>query len=99
MTYYVIYRNDEREGGPAGLFVADVGAGKAILWDHRSGGWAFNPALVARFVNDHRNVDRFETVDRLTAERLAEAITGGSPLLDEEAIRAMFPSDFNGAGR
>lgn len=98
MTYYVIYRNDEKEGGPAGLFVADVGTGNAILWDHRSGGWAFDPDLVARFVNDYRNGDRFEAVNRSTAESVAEAITGGSPLLDEDGIRAMFPSDTDGTG-
>ncbi|MEK8108002.1 hypothetical protein NKG94_28920 [Micromonospora sp. M12] len=64
--------------------------GKAILWDHRSGGWAFDPALVVRFVNDYRNIDRFETVDRATAESVAEAISGGSSLPDEDGIRAMF---------
>ncbi|MEU8422834.1 hypothetical protein AB0C15_18345 [Micromonospora sp. NPDC048835] len=90
MTYYVIYRNDERLGGPAGIFVMDVGTGNAILWDHRSGRWAFDPALVVRFVNDDRNVDRFETVDRAIAERVAETVSGGSALPDEGGIRAMF---------
>ncbi|RLP96278.1 hypothetical protein EAD98_10880 [Micromonospora sp. CV4] len=62
----------------------------AILWDHRSQEWAFDPGLVMRFVNDHRNVDRFETVDRATAESVAETVTGGTSLPDEDAIRAMF---------
>ncbi|MEU8209378.1 hypothetical protein AB0B85_09275 [Micromonospora sp. NPDC049044] len=98
MTYYVIYRNDERVEGPAGLFVMEVGAGKAILWDHRSGAWAFDPALVMRFVNDYRNFDRFETVDRATAERVAETVSGGAPLPDEDGIRAMFESGANATG-
>lgn len=98
LTYYVIYRNDERTGGPAGLFVMDVGTGKAILWDHRASGWAFDPDLVARFVNDHRNGDRFETADRATAERVAEAISGGSALPDEDGIRAMFTSGTSSGG-
>ncbi|MEW2143937.1 hypothetical protein AB0869_14100 [Micromonospora vinacea] len=98
MTYYVIYRNDERVGGPAGLFVMDVGAGNAILWDHRSGHWAFDPALVVRFVNDYRNVDRFETVDRATAERVAEAVSGGTALPDEDDIRAMFAPGASAGG-
>ncbi|WP_406077314.1 hypothetical protein [Micromonospora sp. NBC_00858] len=90
MTYYVIYRNDERVGGPAGLFVMDVGLGRAIIWDHRSRGWAFDPGLVVRFVNDYRNLDRYETVDRATAETVAEIVTSGASLPDEEAIRSMF---------
>ncbi|MBQ1013546.1 hypothetical protein KBX53_21880 [Micromonospora sp. M51] len=98
MTYYVIYRNDERVGGPAGLFVMDVGAGSAILWDHRSGRWAFDPALVVRFVNDYRNMDRFETVDRATAERVAETVSGGRALPDEDDIRAMFATDPSAGG-
>jgi hypothetical protein len=98
LTYYVIYRNDERAGGPAGLFVMDVGEGKAILWDHRSGGWAFDPALVVRFVNDYRNADRYETVDRATAERVAETVSGGAALPDEEGIRALFALGVGAAG-
>ena len=98
LTYYVIYRNDERVGGPAGLFVMDVGAGNAILWDHRSGRWAFDPALVVRFVNDYRNMDRFETVDRATAERVAETVSGGHALPHEDDIRAMFAPDASAGG-
>ncbi|MET8119056.1 hypothetical protein [Micromonospora sp. NPDC005189] len=99
MTYYVIYRNDERVGGPAGLFVMDVGVGKAILWDHRRRDWAFDPDLVVRFVNDLRNLDRYETVDRSTAESVAEIVTGGTALPNEEAIRAMFAASASGGGR
>ncbi|MFD6562779.1 hypothetical protein [Micromonospora profundi] len=62
----------------------------AILWDHRSRDWVFDPGLVMRFINDHRNVDRFETVDRPTAESVAETVTGGTRLPGEDAIRAMF---------
>nr|WTA68701.1 hypothetical protein OHB51_05940 [Micromonospora sp. NBC_00855] len=98
LTYYVIYRNDERTGGPAGLFVMDVGAGNAILWDHRSGHWAFDPALVVRFVDDYRNLDRYETVDRATAERVAETVSGGTALPDEDGIRAMFPPGVSASG-
>lgn len=77
----------------------DVGAGKAILWDHRSRGWAFDPGLVVRFVNDYRNIDRFETVDRATAENVAVTVTGGTALPDEEGIRAMFAATSGGGGR
>ncbi|MET8230182.1 hypothetical protein ABZS77_05815 [Micromonospora sp. NPDC005298] len=99
MIYHVTYRNDERIGGPAGLFVTDGGPGNAILWDHRSREWAFDPGLVVRFVNDHRNVDRFDTVDRTTAERVAEVVTGGAVLPGEEEIRSMFPSGVDDGAR
>ncbi|MEU4339172.1 hypothetical protein AB0F59_31755 [Micromonospora lupini] len=90
LTYYVIYRNDERLGGPAGLFVMDSGAGKAILWDHRAREWAVDTGLVLRFVNDHRNIDRYETVDRRAAESVAEVVTGGRSLPGEDSILDLF---------
>ncbi|MFG1884929.1 hypothetical protein [Micromonospora sp. NPDC049102] len=90
MTYYVIYRNDERVGGPAGLFVMDSGAGKAVLWDHRAREWAVDTGLVVRFVNDDRNIDRYETVDRAEAEGVAAVVTGGGRLPDEDRIHALF---------
>jgi (2Fe-2S) ferredoxin len=90
LTYYVIYRNDERAGGPAGLFVMDSGVGKAILWDHRAREWAVDTGLVVRFVDDYRNIDRYETVERAEAEAVAEVVTGGGRLPDEDRIHALF---------
>ncbi|MCO1598670.1 hypothetical protein M8C17_26325 [Micromonospora sp. RHAY321] len=90
MSYYVIYRSDEK-GPPAGLFVMDSGRGQAILWDHRKRAWAYDPGLVVRFLDDYRNIDRYDNVDRAVAERVAEAVTGGEKLPDESLIRAMFP--------
>ncbi|MEU8184742.1 hypothetical protein AB0B86_28685 [Micromonospora sp. NPDC049047] len=105
LTYYVIYRNDERVGGPAGLFVMNVGAGNAILWDHRRGGWAVDAGLVLRFLSDYRNMDRYENVDRAKAEQIAPIVTGSPGLPDEAAFELMLangaaglPGDPTGAG-
>ncbi|GAB3945277.1 hypothetical protein [Micromonospora vulcania] len=89
LTYYAIYRMDEK-GDPAGLFIMDVGFGQAILWDHRAQAWSYDPDLVVRFLDDYRNIDRYRTVDRATAEGVALAVTGGVSLPDEQAIRGMF---------
>ncbi|WP_330439831.1 hypothetical protein OHB44_05860 [Micromonospora sp. NBC_00821] len=95
MSYYVIYRIDE-QSGPAGLFVMDAGPGQAILWDHRSRAWAYDPGLVVRFLDDYRNADRYKNVSRADAEAVVEAVTGGETLPDESSIRAMFK---RGGGR
>jgi hypothetical protein len=68
----------------------DSGAGKAILWDHRARKWAVDTGLVVRFVDDHRNIDRYETVDRAEAEAVANVVTGGEVLPDEDRIRSLF---------
>ncbi|MEH1165579.1 hypothetical protein V6V47_09350 [Micromonospora sp. CPCC 205539] len=96
MTYYAIYRDDERTEGPAGLFVMDAGTGQAILWDHRNRAWAYDPGLVVRFLNDYRKFDRYETVDRAAAQSVARIVAGGASLPDEEAILAMFAAGARG---
>lgn len=58
----------------------------AMLWDHRAKAWVYDPALVGRVLDDHRNFDRYRTVDREMAERAAPEITGGENLPDEETI-------------
>ncbi|MGC4876272.1 hypothetical protein ACLQ26_08425 [Micromonospora sp. DT43] len=90
MSYYVIYRNDDVQGGPAGIFVMDAGLGQAILWDHRARAWAYDPGLVVRFLDDYRNADRYKNVSRADAVAVAAAVTGGAELPDETSIRAMF---------
>lgn len=85
--YYLIYRNHERTT-PRGLFVS--GSVGAMLWDHRAKAWVYDPGLVGRFLHSLDNIDRFEVVDRETAERVAPQITGGEKLPDEETISWIF---------
>lgn len=75
---------------PSGIFVTDDAHGDALLWDHRAKAWVYDPALVVRFLDDYRNWDRYETVDRETAERIVPQVTGGEKLPDEESIRWVF---------
>ncbi|WP_218106006.1 hypothetical protein [Micromonospora citrea] len=94
MTYYVIYR-DEEKAKPAGIFVLDTASEAAVLWNHRQGSWTYNSELVARFLDDHRNLDRYENVDRSTVEGLAVLVTGRE-LPEEAALLSMLE---RGSGR
>ncbi|MEU7798052.1 hypothetical protein AB0J14_19785 [Micromonospora arborensis] len=91
LSYYLLYRTDQSTV-PAGLFVVDASQGEALLWDHRRGAWAYDPGLVTRFLDDYRNVDRYENVDRMRAEQVAQAITGVPELPDETAFHMMLAS-------
>ncbi|GIF66072.1 hypothetical protein Ais01nite_41070 [Asanoa ishikariensis] len=88
-SYYAIFATDERLE-PAGLIVMDAGPGHALLWDHRLRAWAYNPDLAVGFLDDYRNDERQERVDRAAAERIARDITGGEELPDEETIGWVF---------
>ncbi|MEH1054617.1 hypothetical protein V6U89_05320 [Micromonospora sp. CPCC 206171] len=89
LTYYVLYRDEERTK-PSGVFVVDEAKGHAVIWDHRQGCWSYNPDLAFRFLADYRNIDRFNTLDRAAMERVAVQVTGGSALPSSEAIKRMF---------
>ena len=100
LTYYAVFRmGDSRV--PAGLFVLDVRQGEALLWDHRRGSWAYDPGLVTRFLDDYRNFDRYENIDRAEAEQIALTVTGSPGLPDEAAFRLMLVNGAAGydAGR
>ncbi|MDG4820928.1 hypothetical protein O7635_03555 [Asanoa sp. WMMD1127] len=88
-SYYVVYGRRDREQA-AGVFVMDVGPGDALLWDHKLKAWSYNPALVVGFLDDDRNDDRWASVDRAEAERIALGVTGGEELPDEETIGWIF---------
>jgi hypothetical protein len=87
--YYATYKTTARDT-PAGIFVMDVAGGHAMLWDHWAGAWVYDPGLVVRFLDDIRNEDRQETIDRSTAERITPSITGGEELPDEDTIAWVF---------
>lgn len=66
------------------------GAGRGILWDHWAKAWVYDPDLIVRYIDDYRNYERYEAIDRATAERITPNITGGEELPDEETIGWMF---------
>ncbi|MEV4533830.1 hypothetical protein AB0J82_08360 [Asanoa sp. NPDC049518] len=87
--YYAVYNRRDRDRA-AGLFVMDVSAGHGLLWDHKLKAWSYNPELVVRFLDDDRNDDRWESIDRSVAEGIVPEITGGEELPDEETIGWVF---------
>ncbi|TDC82379.1 hypothetical protein E1193_12015 [Micromonospora sp. KC606] len=89
LTYYVLYRDDQR-AKPSGVFVVDEVKGHAVIWDHRQRAWSYNPDLAFRFLADFDNIDRFEPIDRSCMERIAGQVTGGVSLPDPEAIERVF---------
>ncbi|MEU4569384.1 hypothetical protein [Micromonospora sp. NPDC023956] len=89
LTYYVVYGNAERVE-PAGVFAVDPGSGHALMWNHRQRRWFFAPAAVARFLDDPRNLDRYEEADRATVDRVVPSLTGGVELPTEDEIVAVF---------
>ena len=90
LSYYAIYKKDASEPPPRGIFIQDARTGDALLWNHRSKAWLYDPDLVERFLDDFRNWDRVEQVDRATAERITVQITEhegiSEPLPDEDTI-------------
>ncbi|WP_128763509.1 hypothetical protein [Micromonospora sp. MW-13] len=77
MTYYAVFRADEK-GEAAGLLLMDIDSGDALVWNNRLQEWTYDPALAARFLDDHRNFGRYQEVEAAEARRIAERITGGS---------------------
>lgn len=88
LSYYVIYK-DEGRSEPRGIFIVEVDKGGALLWNHRRGGWAYDPDLVMRFLADYRNMDRYQNVQRQAAEEFAPGVTQGGLLPSEADIQAL----------
>ncbi|MEO3780318.1 hypothetical protein ABGB16_26580 [Micromonospora sp. B11E3] len=91
MTYYAVYRNADKSEPAAGIFIMDVAHGHALVWNHRSGAWLYDPGAALRFLDDYRNFDRYEEVEEGAARLLAERITGGA-MPGEDHVRARFES-------
>ena len=89
LSYYAVFDRSSKEP-PVGLIAKDAATGRALIWNHRKGAWDYQPGLVARFLGTVENEDRYEPIDRETAERIAPEISGGEPLPDEESIRWVF---------
>lgn len=90
LAYHAIYREQAGVGPPVGLMVADPRTGDGLIWNHRLGGWQYNPGAVARktFALEQDDVS---PVDRAEAERVALKITKGLEVLpDEETIHWIF---------
>lgn len=89
LEYFATYRNGTTQP-PTGIIVAEAAQGDFLIWDHRARAWVYDPALAVRYLDDHRNLDKYQNVDRETAERIVPGITGGEKLPDEDSIRWVF---------
>lgn len=89
MEYYALYRRGTSDSA-CGIIVGEAGEGHFVLWDHRAGGWVYDPAFAVRFMDNHENWDRYDEVDRSVAELFVPRITGGEQLPDEETFRWIF---------
>ncbi|MGC5334855.1 hypothetical protein [Micromonospora sp. DT62] len=96
LTYYVIYRDDAK-ARPAGIFIMDPATESAVLWNHRKAAWTYDPGLVLRFLDDYRNLDRYENVDRSAVEGVVQEVTGGECLPDEDSIALMLEEGLRSA--
>jgi hypothetical protein len=89
LTYYVLFRSGQT-AEPAGVFVTDPARGHALMWDHRRRSWVYDPERVTRFLDEHRNFERYREVDRAAVDLAAVAVTGGQVLPDDGTIESIF---------
>src|SRR5690349_15838308 len=94
LSYYAIYKHDMADRStepPTGIALLDNGTGDGMIWDHLQKAWIYDPGLIVRFLDDHRNWDRVEEIQREKAEAVTLEVTGGKEgLPDEETIRWIF---------
>ncbi|MFC8846239.1 MULTISPECIES: hypothetical protein [unclassified Micromonospora] len=63
--------------------------GRALIWNHRLGGWSYDPGLAFRFLEDYRNLDRCREVDEPRGRQVALAVTGAE-LPGKDEVTALF---------
>jgi hypothetical protein len=95
LAYYAVYQEDVSKPPPTGIFVMDTRTQDAMFWSHRSTAWQYNPRFVLGFLDDHNKWDRYDSVDRATAERITAELTKASAgfvqdLPDERTIYWIF---------
>jgi hypothetical protein len=90
-TYYALYRREDRTDPPAGLLAEGRAAPGLPLvtigWSHRHKAWTEAAQLLAQVTVSLDWIDRFEIVDRPTAERIARESLGVELPTEEEMQR------------
>lgn len=75
MFYYVAVCEEEYgKSPPFTIFVTTDKSDDALVWNQRTQAWQYDPDRVVRFTADYRNWDRYETVDRKTAEEFSRQL-------------------------
>jgi hypothetical protein len=81
MLYYTaVCKGDFGVTPPFTIFVTSDKSTDALVWNQGIQAWQYDPARVIRFTSDHQNLDRFEPVNRATAEEFSRqlAVDGSS---------------------
>ncbi len=95
MFYYqAVCEGEYGQTPPFTIFVTTDKSEDALVWNQGIQAWQYDPARVLHFTSDYRNWDRYEPVDRATAEdfarRLAVDGSAASELPSEEWIEWFF---------
>jgi hypothetical protein len=90
LSYYVVYDKKAGSAPPGGIIVLETRSGDALIWNHQSKAWQYDPQTAQRFIFDDQNLDRLEVVDRDTAQLATIQVTGREPLPDEDTIAWIF---------
>ena len=90
-SYRAIYETEEKIPPPVGLIVRESSTGpdRLVIWDHREGGWRFNPKAAVIYVMDDMLMYRVPNVDRSTAEQIAREVFGATLPSEEELHQMM----------
>lgn len=82
MLYYqAVCHGEFGKTPPFTLFVTTDRSEDALVWNQGIQMWQYDPARVVRFTADYNNDDRYEAVDRVTAEKFARQLAvDGSPV-------------------
>ncbi|MFF2552673.1 hypothetical protein ACFVUS_16830 [Nocardia sp. NPDC058058] len=81
MLYYrAVHEGDYGTTPPFTVFVTTDKSDDALVWAQRIQMWQYDPGRVIGFINDFRNDDRWELVDRGAAEEFSRglAVVGSS---------------------
>ncbi len=80
LYYHAVCRGEFGTTPPFTLFVSKHKSQDALVWNQGIQAWQYDPERVARFTSDYKNDDRWQIVDRPTAEAFARnlAVDGSS---------------------
>ena len=90
-TYYALYPRDYRTDPPAGLLAYEHRSAtepiRVIGWDHFEQTWNIAVDMFGVITVEERSENRFQIVDRATAERIARENLGADLPSEEELSR------------
>src|SRR5262245_23254274 len=89
LAYYTIHDTAAPQDPAKGICVLETSSGEAVLYNHRTQAWEYNPELVNSLVFDLRRPGLAREVDRATAEQVAARLAPHNPLPAAENIQEL----------